>query len=315
MGAGSIGCYLGACLQAAGVEVHYIGRPRIIEALRSHDMLITDIDGNRFDLPCQSLKLHYDIPLHIQPLLVLLCVKSGATVNAAEALDQRLPAGTLVVSMQNGLSNASKASNAAPRLTVLPGMVPFNVAQISEAHFHRGTSGKIAVQRHEGLVPWLPWFKRAGLPLDLQDDMGPVQWGKLLLNLNNPVNALSGLPLQAQLLSTAHRRMLADLMDEALGLLNQAGIRPARFSPLPWALLPVFLRLPTPLFRTLARGVLNIDASARSSMADDVLKGRPTEIDEICGEFVRLAKRFGTQAPKNEEMMHKILELQQTVQH
>lgn len=149
----------------------------------------------------------------------------------------------------------------------------------------------------------MPLFERAGLRLKLHADLKPVLWGKLLLNLNNPVNALSGLPLRAQLLDAGYRRCLAALQDEALTVLDAAGIAPAQVGAAPPRKVPMLLRLPTPLFRLVASRMLRIDAKARSSMADDLALGRTTEIDALCGEVVRLARSAGAQAPRNAKMV------------
>ena len=306
LGAGSIGCFVGGCLQAAGAEVHFIGRPRVLSGLAADGLRVSDLDGRDDTILPAALHLHESPPERSLPSLVLLCVKSPATADAAALLQDAVPKGTPVVSLQNGVGNPAVARAHAPALKILPGMVPFNVAQLGPGHFHRGTEGHVAVQADPALEPWLATFERAGLPLDLHADLAPVQWGKLLLNLNNPVNALSGQPLQAQLLDRGHRRTLAALMAEALQLLAQAGIAPARMSPLPWRWMPAFLRLPTPVFRVAAARMLRMDAKARSSMADDVAQGRRTEIDALCGEFVRLAARLGTTAPRNAEMVRRI---------
>ena len=303
MGAGSVGCFLGGALQAAGAEVHFVGRPRVLAALREHGLTLTDLDGRRQHLPPASLHLHAVPPAGLVPSIVLLCVKSGATANAAQALAGTLPAGTPMVSMQNGIGNADVARAAAPALHVLPGLVPFNVAELAPGHWHRGTGGRLAAQQHAALRAWQPVFEAAGLPLDLHADLRPLQWGKLLLNLNNPVNALSGLPLRAQLLDAGYRRVVAALQAEALAALAAAGIRPARVGAAPPALLPHLLRLPTPLFRRVAARMLRIDDRARSSMADDLARGRPTEIDALCGEVARLARQHGRPAPLNERMV------------
>ena len=127
MGAGSIGGWLGGRLQAAGATVHFVGRPRMLTALAEQGLRLTDLDGGTLQLPAAELLLHPAVPEGLAPDLVLLCVKSGATVEAATELGRQLPAGTLVVSMQNGIGNAAEAQLAAPRLYVLPGMVPFNL--------------------------------------------------------------------------------------------------------------------------------------------------------------------------------------------
>jgi len=303
MGAGAIGCYLGGCLQAAGVQTTLVGRTPMLTTLRQHGLTLTDLNGGRHHLPASALQLADCVPARATPALVLLCVKSVATAAAAAQLQTQLRPGTLVLSLQNGLSNARLAQAAAPALRVLPGMVPFNVAELAPGHFHRGTDGTLAAQDDTQLRAWLPWFARAGLPLALHTDLTPVQWGKLLLNLNNPVNALSGLALRAQLLDRGYRRVLAALIEEALTVLDGAGLQAARLTPLPPHWLPTLLRLPTPLFRLLAARMLRIDDKARSSMADDLARGRTTEIDALCGEVVRLAAAHGLPAPLNAAMV------------
>ncbi|MBA4264924.1 MAG: 2-dehydropantoate 2-reductase [Comamonadaceae bacterium] len=306
MGAGSVGCFVGGCLQAAGVRVDFVGRSHRLAQMRRIGLHLSDQDGLNQRIPAGQLRLHEQVPADAEPGLVLLCVKSGATTAAARELQERLPPGTLVLSLQNGMQNAALASQAAPGLMVVPGMVSFNVAQSPDGRFHRGTAGHLAAQRGPSLQPWPPVFERAGLPLTLHAHMRDVQWGKLLLNLNNPVNALSGLPLRAQLQDAALRRDFAALMAEALDVMDQAGVRPARLTPLPWRLLIQVLRLPTPVFRLLARRMLRMDHLARSSMADDLALGRPTEIDELCGEVVRLAATVSHAAPLNRAMVARV---------
>ena len=303
MGAGAIGCYLGGCLQAADVPVRFVGRARVLAALRAQGLTLTDLDGQSRALSADMLSLHEQIPAGLAPSLVLLAVKSGATAEAAAALAAALPAGTPVLSMQNGLSNADVGRAAAPSLRWLAGMVPFNVAELAPGRFHRGTTGALAAQDDPALRALQADFERAGLPLQLHADLRAVQWGKLLLNLNNPVNALSGQALRAQLMQRGYRQCLAALQIEALQVLKRAGIAPAQVAALPPQRVPGLLRLPTPLFRLIAARMLRIDPQARSSMADDLARGRATEIDALCGEVVRLAESLGLQAPLNARMV------------
>ena len=303
MGAGAIGCYLGGCLQAAGAPVVFVGRPRVLAALREHGLTLTDLDGGKQRIESDVLSLHESIPPGITPSLVLLAVKSGATADAAAQLGVALPSGTPVVSMQNGLSNTATAQAAAPTLRLLAGMVPFNIAELAPGHYHRGTTGDLAAQDDPALHARQDDFKRAGLPLQLHQDLRAVQWGKLLLNLNNPVNALSGLPLRAQLMDRGYRQCVAALQTEALGVLRLAGIAPAQVVALPPQRVPTLLRLPSPLFRLIAARMLRIDPRARSSMADDLAQGRATEIDALCGEVIRLAESQGLTAPISARMV------------
>ena len=302
MGAGGIGGWLGGRLLAAGAAVHFVDGPQRLQVLAEHGLALTDPAGDALQLPATRLQLHASVPVGLRADLVLLCVDSGATAAAAAALAATLAPGTLVLSMQNGVSSADVAQAAAPALVLLRGMVPFHVAEPGPGRLHRGTSGQVAVQAHPQLGTWLPWFSAAGLPLALHKDLLPVQWGQLLLNLNNAVNALSGLPLRQQLLDAGYRHCTAALVGEALQVLKQAGIRPARVSAVRPGRLPWVLRLPTPLFRLLARPMLRVGDQARSSMADDFASHRPTDVDAIHGEVVRLATRHNLLAPRNARM-------------
>jgi 2-dehydropantoate 2-reductase len=131
----------------------------------------------------------------------------------------------------------------------------------------------------------------------------PVQWAKLLLNLNNAINALSNRPLKEELSQHAYRLCLAMAQKEALALLKRAGIRPAKVTLLPASWIPRVLGVPDVLFERLGRTMLTIDPLARSSMSDDLAMGRTTEIDWINGEVVRLAQRLEQTAPVNERLL------------
>ena len=161
-------------------------------------------------------------------------------------------------------------------------------------------SGGLAARSRPQLPAWAAVFAQAGLALELHADLAPLQWGKLLLNLNNAVNALSGLPLREQLMQRDYRVCMAALIAEALAAMRAAGVTPQRLAPLPPDWLPAVLRLPTPIFRVLAARMLRIDAQARSSMADDLAAGRSTEVDALNGEVLRLARAHGVPAPVNQ---------------
>jgi 2-dehydropantoate 2-reductase len=142
-----------------------------------------------------------------------------------------------------------------------------------------------------------------GLAIIPSDRMTDVQWGKLLFNLNNAINALSNLPLREQLSQRPWRRILAAQMAEALAAMKAAGIVPHTSTPLPAALLPFVLRLPDGIFRAVAAQMLRIDPQARSSMWEDLQQGRRTEVDHLQGAIIRLASRHGLQAPLSERIV------------
>ena len=298
-GAGAIGGYVGASLAAAGVPVALVGRRWLLHAARG-GIRLTDFAGRDDEVASQDLAL-LEAPPAALPRVVLLTVKSKDTRAAAETLAPSLPKDGVVVSLQNGVGNPDTLREVLGPGRVVAGMVPFNVV-LTETEggglrFHRGTSGDLAVERHPTLDGLHDAFRLAGLPLEVHDDFAPVAWGKLFLNLNNAVNALDGRPLTLQLRDRASRRVLAAMQRELLEALEAARIEPVTFTPVPLRHVPRILSLPTPLFTRVARRMITIDPEARSSMADDLARGRTTEVDALQGAVVRLAASRGTTAP------------------
>ncbi len=304
VGAGAIGCYVGGRLAAGGRRVSLVGRSRGIETLAATGLTITDLDGLRAHVAPHRLQLATSLSqVRMSPQdVVLLCVKGGATESAALQIAACCPVGTTVLSLQNGVDNVARIAAIAAGMKPLAGMVACNVVMPSPSHVHRATDGLIYMARNTTTLEMAFLMDACGLKTVLASDMRPVQWGKLLLNLNNPVNALSDLPLRSQLMDRDYRRVLAALQREALAAMRAAGIRPARVGPAPPILLPHILGLPNWLFKALAARMLRIDESARSSMWDDLQRGRVTEIDDLCGAVVRLGTRHGVPTPHNSAM-------------
>ena len=306
-GAGSIGCYVGGRLAATGGAVVFVGRPRLAAELRQHGLHLTDWQGADLRVPAAQLRFETGPGAARDADLVLVTVKSSGTEAAGRELAPLLKPGAIVVSFQNGLHNAEVLRGQLPGRTVLTGMVEFNVVNRGRGAFHHGSEGGLAVEDHAGIMPFLPAFAAAGLPLARHADMRGVLWSKLLLNLNNAINALSGVPLKEELAQRAFRRCIALAQDEALGLLGAAGITPVRLK-LPPKLIPTLLRVPDAVFRVLAGRMLAIDPLARSSMWEDFEAGRATEIDWLNGEVVRLAQSLGRSAPVNGRLVALVLE-------
>ena len=286
-GAGAIGCWVGGMLAAGGAEVTLIGRARVTDEL-ADGLRVTDLDGG--DRTVRVRVASTPGPADA----VLVTVKSAATAEAAAAL-----AGVTcpVISLQNGVRNVDVLRT---RLSqVRAGMVPFNVVRRGPAHYHRASEGRVMVEPLA--APLL-----AGLDVTPRRDMPAVQWSKLLMNLNNAINALSGRPLAEELGGRGYRRCLAAAQREALALVRAAGIELARVTALPPGWLPRVLTLPDALFRLVAAPVLAIDPTARSSMWDDLEAHRTTEVDYIQGEIVALAERLRRRSPVNAELVRLI---------
>lgn len=305
-GAGSIGCFVGGQLAAAGRDVRFLARQRIVDELAQHGLTLTDLEGGEIRLAAGGLAVGTDPAVLASADVVLVTVKSGATREMANSIRQFAPAHALVVSLQNGIDNATILQQELPGRTVVAGMVAFNVVALGAGRFHRGTDGEIVIDAKASLLAGA--LSTPHMAIATRADMRAVAWGKLLLNLNNALNALAGVPLREELANRDWRRALAACIAEALAALNAAGIRPARIAALPASLLPAVLRLPDALFRLVAAAQLRIDPNARSSMWDDLEQRRTTEIDQLQGAIVALASEHGTVAPINRAVLDLVKE-------
>lgn len=300
-GAGAVGCWVGGRLAAGGADVVLVGRARMVGELAG-GLRTSELDGGSAEARVGEggrVQVATEAEAARGAAVVLVTVKSAQTQEAGEALAKVLPSEAVVVSLQNGVRNAKTLQQALPGRRVLAAMVPFNVIRRGPGVYHRASEGVLRIEDHAAAQPLLEACAAAQLSIEPRGDMDAVQWGKLVLNLNNAINALSGLPLATELSQRPFRRCLAAAQREALGLLARADVPVAKLTPIPPRWIPRLLDTPDRLFRVLGRRVVAIDPEARSSMWDDLEAGRRTEIDYLQGEIVDLAARTAAEAPVN----------------
>lgn len=300
-GAGSVGCYIGGALALAGHDVTLLLRPALAGAIGARGMSIRDLSAPERHVAFHQLHLATDPAQAFgQAQIILVTTKSRATVEMAELIRAHAKPGATVVSLQNGTENTGRLKNVlGADFAVAAGMVPFNVVQTTSDDtplFIRATSGTIQVEPAHACVAQL--INGPGLPAAEHADMTAVLWSKLVINLNNAVNALCGLPLARELSDRRWRVILAEQQSEALHVLKAARIKTVAIEGVKPAVLPVALRLPDMLFKRVAAHMLAIDPQARSSMWEDLERRRPTEIGDLQGAIQRLAMEHNVAVPR-----------------
>ncbi len=300
-GAGSIGCFVGGALASAGRRVSLLARPRLIEEIERFGLTLTSLTGAPLHVPPERLKLSDDPALLDAAGMVLVTVKSADTAEIAGLIARHAPPDVVTISLQNGVTNTAVLRAHLPERKVLGAMVPFNVIAAGEGRFHRASSGDIVMERDAAETS--AQLSVRGMPIRAADDIAGVQWGKLLVNLNNAMDALSGLTLREELAQRGWRMLFADQMAEGLRVLKAEGIAPVSPTPLPLSWVPHLLRLPDALFALVLARVMKIDPQARSSMYDDLQRGRRTEIDFLQGEIIKMAERRGLEVPLSRRVL------------
>jgi 2-dehydropantoate 2-reductase len=303
-GAGSIGCFVGGMLASGGRRVALLARPRVIAEIEAHGLRLTSFDGIAHKLAANQLDLSENPEVLADVGAVLVTVKSADTAAMAEVIASHAPKDAVIVSLQNGVGNVACLREKLPGHRVLGGMVPYNVIAPGEGRFHRATSGDIVIEQDTAATA--EKLSVPGLKMRETSNIAGVQWGKLLFNLNNALNALANLPLRQQLAQRAWRRLYADQVAEALAAIAADGIKPVSTAPLPVSWMPPLLRLPDTLFEIVLGRTMKIDPEARSSMWEDLQRGRRTEIDYLQGVITGIADRHSLAAPLSRRIVELI---------
>lgn len=310
-GAGSVGCYVGGRLSSGGAQVSFLARERIRDDVSQHGMHVSDWLGFSQILRADNISISCDDRILRGADIIIVSVKSRDTLAMAQTIKRSGNTNATVFSFQNGVGNVAVLKTELPDHTVMPVMVPYNVLYSpgehdKPAHFHCGTEGSLFCQKDQASKPLMQAAQRAGLAMEYKPNMVNILWSKLLLNLNNPINALAGIPLKQQLEDKHYRKIFRLAMQEGLAVLRSAGINPGQVASVPMGFVPMVLALPTFLFTRVAQKMLAIDPQARSSMWEDLQNKRPVEVDYITGELVKLGQQVNVPTPVNSKLIELI---------
>lgn len=289
-GAGAIGAYLGAHWTRAGLDVTLLGRPRVLNAI-GHGY---SVDSLPVRLPCTT-----DPSCLENADIIALTLKSTGLEDAIDTLRRYATPDTTVLSLLNGISPSKRLAEALPEHHVIPGFVPFNVVWTGPDALSRNGIGAVTVQKTKASCALAQRLRHSDLPLHPSEEIDSLRWGKLLLNLNNPINALSGRDLHSQLSDKSYRRIFAATLSEALKVLSAADIKAAKIGAVSPERAVHVLHLPDMLFRNLVLRRQGIRPGAQTSMAQDLTAGRASEIDTLNGDIIRLAAEYRCKAPVN----------------
>ena len=148
LGAGSVGCFIGGAWQAAGLPVTFVGRSTLARELDKHGLVLTDYTGWRTELKPGDIDYRCGPEALDEAEIILLCVKSGDTAQAAAEIAEHARESATVISFQNGVSNIDVLERGlGGRFEIARGMVPFNVAHLGKGAFHKGVAGTLYAAR------------------------------------------------------------------------------------------------------------------------------------------------------------------------
>jgi 2-dehydropantoate 2-reductase len=307
-GAGSTGCYLGGLLQLCGHDVSLICRQRIRDSIvEAGGITLTDYTGQNEKVMPTGLITQLAGETFDAVFVTLKCHQLEAAV---ADLKQLAEDGAELFFMQNGLDSLDAVQHQLPDGAVWQGITPFNILSLDNARFHRGTQGSFLFHQTPITEQLAQNLSDIGFTCELQVDMKPVIYGKLLLNLNNALNAIADQPIKTQLENHGLRKVYAAAQREWLEVAKAEGVDLAQFTAVKPSWMPVVLSFPNWIFMRLAKAMLDIDPLARSSMWEDIQSGRKTEIEFLNEAVVKRGEILGVDVAVNRKITSLIYSLE-----
>ncbi len=283
VGAGAVGGYFGGLLARAGASVVMIGRPAFVEAVKKNGLFL---DTLHFQ---ESVRVEASTELSAirAAEIVLFCVKTTDNAATARAIAPLLAPNALVLSFQNGVDNVEQI-RAAAAIEALPTVV-YVAASVPEPGRvkHVGRGDLVFGPKNEKTERVVNLFSRANVPCRISDNIAGELWTKLIWNCAlNAVSAL-GRAKYGQIAASADaRKVVETLVDEVLAVTRAADIHPPGLED-PKAAIAGAFKIATQM------------AEALSSTAQDMNRGKRTEIDSLNGYVSRRGTELGVPTPVN----------------
>jgi len=307
IGAGAIGSALGALLSRAGYQVSLIGRPAQVEAIRRDGLRV---DGARGAF---TVRVAAAQALDFRPELALLTVKTQDVVDAVQA-NRDFLVGVPLVSFQNGVRSDELLAGVLSPRQLLSAVVNIHATYLDPGTVTLLYPGPVVIGRpfgrNDAQTEAVAAVLRAAVPTSVSDDIRGVHWLKLIVNLNNAFPALCNATFHRIYADPALRLLAVQVMLEGLRVAKRAGIRLRSLPDTPAALIYLMQWLPLRLAARLAAAKARRFESRwplLGSTLQSLRRHRPTEIDYLNGEVLRLGQELGVATPLNAvlvEMVH-----------
>ena len=278
MGAGAVGCYYGGMLARAGHDVVLIARPQHVQAVTSVGLrLQTQTFDEQIHLQASS-----DASAVQGTDVVLFAVKSSDTEAAGKLMLPYLRADALVMCLQNGVDNADRLRAVLPRHTVSAAVVYVATEMAGSGHVKHHGRGDLVVEPSAIETGAVQALVAAGVPTEVSNNVRGALWAKLVLNCAyNAVSAIAQLPYGKTVAGVGVLDVMRDVVAECMAVASAEGVQVAG---------------------DVHAAVANLAASMptqSSSTAQDLARGKPTEIDFLNGFIVRRGEALGIATPAN----------------
>jgi len=289
MGAGAVGCYYGGMLARAGHDVTLIARAQHVEAVQKRGL---HMETKMFDeqVPVRASE---EASGARGAKLVLFSVKSPDTERAGAALAPYLERDAVILTLQNGVDNAERLAATLGR-EVVPAVVYVAVEMAGPGHVRHHGRRELLIGPSAASARIAAAFGAAGVPVEVSDNVIGALWAKLIVNCAyNALSAITQLPYGRMVQGEGVPAVMGDVVDECLAVARAAGVD-----------------VPGDLLKAVPQ-IAETMPGQFSSTAQDLARGKPTEIDHLNGFVVRKGDALGVPTPANRVLLALVKLLEQ----
>ena len=315
IGAGAVGSVLGSLLWRAGEEVVLVGRAAHVAAIHAGGLNVEGIAGGFKATPRAEERLSG------RPELALLTVKTQDVVAALRDNAAFLTDVPIVV-LQNGLRGEELAATVLPARQLISGIVALQAQYLVAGHVLLMQSEGLLIGRLDGrndeAVERVRSVLAKAVPTSVSANMRGARWTKLIVNLNNALPALCDASFRQVYGDPLLRSLALGLMREGITVAKRAGIRLGSIPGTSLPLVRLVAYLPAALAGALAArkaAQLETHWPQKGSTWQSVVRGRPTEIEYLNGEVVRLGRELRVPTPLNALVLSLMARVSSTRRH
>lgn len=285
VGPGAMGCLFAAFLSKSKEEVWLLDKNKESAAkINEVGISLEGVSGNWQAKPKATANVQ-DIG---KADLILICVKSFHTKQAVEQIKPLLQQNTKIMTLQNGIGNLEIIAELSGEDKVIGGITSEGATLIDTGRIHHAGHGETIIGTLDGKVPVeirsiREVFNKVGLQTKMSRDIKGLAWSKLIINVGiNALTAITRLPNGKLTEFEGTKRILRDAVTEATRIAKRKRIKLIYDDPL-----------------AKVEAVCESTSANISSMLQDVLRKKRTEIDFINGVIVRLGQELGIAVPTN----------------
>lgn len=303
IGSGAIGNLVAGYLKVKGEEVFLTGKPASIKAIRDKGLIITGVRGDfninidtadRLSAPCD---------------LAILAVKTQ-DIERAIADNKEFLKDSIILTTQNGVQSDNLAAGYLPKQNIVSSIVMFGSTYLEPGKVVHNFEGNWIIGSvfdccSKDNIDCAGHILREIFPVTQKENIKGMKYLKIFVNANNCIPAILGKSMQDTFSDSDVSRVSIAIWKEGLEIVNKLNIKLESLPDFPLERLTNLVSLPSLTAAGIFSGIMrNLSKEPLyGSILQSIKRGKPSEIDYINGEFIRLAKENNLNAPLNEKLV------------